>query len=120
MKDFKKAATSATSNSSFIMEGREKIANDLLIATYPDGITITGADLITGDNGQYAVCTFAENDGQYINGGKMLTDIVKEWLDGYTGAEDMSADLKAAGGVKIKLTKTKTKGGRDFVAVTIL
>ena len=48
MKDFKKAATSATSNSSFIMEGREKIGNDLLIATYPDGITITGADLITG------------------------------------------------------------------------
>lgn len=120
MKDFKKAATSATSNSSFIMEGREKISNDLLIATYPDGITITGADLITGDNGQYAVCSFAENDKQFINGGKMLTDIVKEWLDGYTSAEDMSADLKASGGVKIKLEKTKTKAGRDFVSVTIV
>ena len=120
MKDFKKAATSATSNSSFIMEGREKIGNDLLIATYPDGITITGADLITGENGQYAVCTFAENDKQFINGGKMLTDIVKEWLDGYTGAEEMSADLKASGGVKMKFEKTKTKSGRDFVSVTIV
>ena len=119
MKDFKKTAQAATSGS-FIMEGREKIDTALLIATYPNGVTINGADLINGDSGVYAACTFAENGTQYINGGKMLTDIVKEWLADYATAEQMSADLAAQGGVKMKFEKTRTRSGRDFTTVTIV
>lgn len=119
MKDFKKVALD-TQGGSFVYKDREKIEKDLLIATYPDGVTITGADLVTGDSGVYAVALFAENDHQYINGGKALTDIVKEWADGYEDCEKMSADLKAAGGVRVKFLKTKTKTGRDFYSVTIV
>lgn len=120
MKDFKKAAQAASTNSSFIMEGREKLETALLIATYPDGVTINGADLISGDNGFYAVATFAEDPKKYINGGKMLTDIVKEWSADYQDNETMSKDLAASGGVKMKFEKTKTKSGHDFVSITIL
>lgn len=119
MKDFRKAALDNVSGS-FIYKDREKIDKDLLIATYPDGVTVTGADLVSGENGIYAVAIFAENPKQYFNGGKALTDIVKEWSVGYEDCEAMSTDLQASGGVKIKLTKTKTKSGHDFTAVTIV
>lgn len=119
MKDFKRVASETTSGS-FIYNDREKIEKDLLIATYPDGVTVIGADLVNGENGVYAVAIFAENPKQYFNGGKALTDIVKEWADGYEDCEKMSDDLRASGGVKIKFTKTKTKSGHDFTAVTIV
>ena len=119
MKDFKKTAADTVSGS-FIYKDREKIDKDLLIATYPDGVTVTGADLVSGDNGIYAVAVFAENPKQYFNGGKALTDIVKEWADGYDDCEAMSADLQKSGGVKVKFVKTKTKSGRDFTAVSVV
>ena len=119
MKDFKKVAQAATSGS-FIMEDRDKMETALLIATYPDGVTINGADLINGDNGLYAAATFVEDPKKYINGGKMLTDIVKEWLADYPDSETMSTDLAASGGVKMKFEKSRTKGGRDFTIVTIV
>lgn len=119
MKDFKKTALDSVSGS-FIYKDREKIEKDLLMATYPDGVTIVGADLVSGDNGIYAVAIFAENPKQYFNGGKAVTDIVKEWADGYEDCEAMSADLQASGGVKVKFTKTKTKSGHDFTAVSVI
>lgn len=125
MKDFKKVAQDATSGS-FVMVGREAIKTDLVIAGYPNGITINGADLIsttdtkTGEQKTYAACTFIEDDTKYVNGGTALTNIVREWMDGYESAELMSADLKAAGGVKIKLSKEMTKDGKSFTKVTVV
>lgn len=123
MKNFRDLAKEATSRS-FITVNREAIKTDLLIAAYPDGVTIVGADILeTTENGAtktYAACIFAENDKQYFNGGKALTEIVSAWLDGYENAEAMSADLKASGGVKVKLSKKLTKDGRTFTEVTVV
>lgn len=125
MKDFKKVAADAVSGS-FVMQGREAIKTDLVIAGYPEGITITGADLITttdaktGEQKIYAACLFQEDVTKYINGGASLTNIVREWMDGYDSAEAMSADLKASGGVKIKLIKKLTKDGKSFTEVTVV
>lgn len=126
MKDFKKVAQEAVTDS-FIMRGRESIKTDLVIAAYPAGITIIGADIInttdskTGEAKQYATCIFAEDETKYINGGSALTNIVREWLDGYETAEAMSADLKTSGGVKVKLSKEYSKNtGNPFVKVTVL
>ena len=126
MKDFKKVAQEAVTDS-FIMRGREAIKTDLVIAAYPAGITIVGADIInttdskTGEAKQYAACIFAEDDSKYINGGSALTNIVREWSDGYESTEAMSADLKAAGGVKVKLSKEYSKNtGNPYVKVTVI
>ena len=125
MKDFRKVAAEATSGS-FVMQGREAIKTDLVIAGYPGGITINGADLIsttdskTGEQKTYAACTFSEDDTKYVNGGTALTNIVREWMVDYETAEAMSADLKAAGGVKIKLSKEMTKDGKSFTKVSVL
>ena len=67
---FSSAAKEITGGSQ-VIAGLEKINNDLLIAAYPNGITINGADLITsadGDTGeekQFCVFTFAEDPTKY-------------------------------------------------------
>ena len=125
MKDFRKVASEQTSGS-FIMDGREQLKTDMLLAAYPDGVTIIGADIIkttdrdTGDEKEFAACEFAEDNTKYFNGGSSLTAIVKEWGDGYDSYKAMSADLKASGGVKVKLSKETMKNGHTFVKVTVV
>lgn len=125
MKNFKEVAASATTGS-FVMTGRDAIQTDLVIVGYPEGITIIGADLIettdekTGEAKVYAACLFAEDNAHYLNGGSSLTNIVKQWMNGYDSAEAMSADLKSSGGVKVKLRKGRTKKGNPFTEVIVL
>ena len=111
-----------------VIAGLEKIENDMLIAAYPEGITINGADLIkttdqeTGDEKEFCVFTFAEDPKKYASGGKQLTEIVKRWFE-ISGAPDgmqLSAALRQEGGVKVKLEKKKTQSGRKFTSVTVL
>ena len=123
------AAAKKVTGGSEVIDGREKIENDLLIAAYPNGITIIGADLInstdqdTGEGKQFCVYTFAEDPTKYASGGQQLTEMVKEWFS-MTGAKDgveLSAALKAEGGVKVKLEKVNTQtAGRKFTKVTVL
>lgn len=111
-----------------VIAGLEKIENDMLIAAYPEGITINGADLIkttdqeTGEEKEFCVFTFAEDPKKYASGGKQLTEIVKRWFE-ISGASDgmqLSAALRQEGGVKVKLEKKKTQSGRKFTSVTVL
>lgn len=125
MKDFRKVAQEKT-NGSFVMTGREAIKTDMLIAAYPDGVTITEADIITttdsdtGEEKEFATFAFAEDNSKYFNGGASLTNIVKEWLKDYPDTKTMTADLKASGGVKVKLAKESLKNGHTFTKVTVL
>ena len=125
MKDFRTVAANAVTGS-FIMQGRDAIQTDLVIAGYPDGVTIIAADLITttddktGESKQYAACLFKEDPKHYINAGSSLTNIVKQWMDGYEDTATMSEDLEASGGVKIKLCKGRTKKGNTFTEVIVL
>jgi len=124
MKDFRQAAIDHNAGS-FATAGREKMDVDLVIAAYPDGITVTGADLISyedndGKNVEYAAVNFKEDPTKYFNAGSALTGIVKDWFEGYQDYETMSKDLAAAGGVKVKMSKTRTKKGNNFTEVTII
>ena len=124
---FSTAAKEITGGSQ-VIAGLEKINNDLLIAAYPNGITINGADLITsadGDTGeekQFCVFTFAEDQTKYASGGKQLTEIVRKWFELTKAADGMqlSAALRQEGGVKVKLEKSRTQSGRTFTKVTVL
>lgn len=116
------------SGGSEVIAGLEKIENDLLIAAYPNGITINGADLInttdqeTGESKQFCVFTFAEDPTKYASGGKQLTEIVTEWfkITGAPNGMQLSAALRQEGGVKVKLEKVKAQNGRKFTKVTVL
>lgn len=111
-----------------VIAGLEKLENDMLIAAYPGGITINGADLIkttdqeTGEEKEFCVFTFAEDPKKYASGGKQLTEIVKKWFSAAdtTDGVTLSKLLKEEGGVKVKLEKKKTQSGRKFTSVTVL
>ena len=116
---FKDKALAATSISK-LMEGRVKISTDELITKYPDGVTILGFDWMNGEDGHYPVCIFEENDKECFFGGTALTSICEAWMDGFETAEDCSLALASEGGVKVKFSKGKTKGNRNFTKCEVI
>lgn len=111
--------------STFITEGREKRTNEQMLASYPKGFTIIGAEIYHGmkdgkeyDSPRYII---KEDPKIFANGGKAIADIVVKWVEEYNGDfEKMSEDLAKSGGVKVKLTPTKTKDNKPYTAVEIL
>ena len=103
-----------------LMENRTKIGTEELINKYPEGVTVTAFDWLSGDNGKYPVCVFSENENECFFGGTAMTDICNEWMDGYDTPEQCSKDLGECGGVKIKFTKAKTKLGRNFIKAEVI
>lgn len=119
MGTFKDRAINATTISK-LMEGRTKISNDELISKYPDGVTVIGFDWMQGDDDKYPVCVFLENENECFFGGMSMTAICYAWMEGFENPEECSAALCGEGGVKIKFTKGKTKGNRNFTKAEII
>lgn len=110
-----------------LIEGLEKIENDLLVATYPDGFTIDGvavlktADEKTGEDKEFIVFTIKEAPGRYGAGGKILTETFQSLMKDYQSAEEFNAALKAEGGLKVKLSIKKSRSsGNKYTAVEIV
>lgn len=119
MSKFTEKAKASTASCT-LMENRTKIQTEELISKYPEGVTITGFDFLTGDNGKYPVCIFKENENECFFGGAALTDICNSWMEGYTLPADCSKDLCEAGGVKIKFVKSRTKSGHNFIKAEVV
>lgn len=119
MGNFKNKALSATTVTK-IMEGRTKISTDELISKYPEGVTITGFDWMKGDDGKYPVCIFSENEHECFFGGTALTAICEAWMEDYNSTEECSSDLASEGGVRVKFSKGKTKGNRNFTKCEVI
>lgn len=124
--NFRESAIANTTLSP-LMEGRSKISTADVKRDYKDGITINavdmmnGADKRTGEAKEFAVIQFAENDEVFLFAGKVLSNIVFGWLEAYKGdVKACNADLKAAGGVKVKLETSRTKDGNDVTTVTVI
>lgn len=111
--NFKKIAQRETVISE-IMEGRQKVDKK-------DGIvTIVDFDIVSNKDGEsYAVC--AINDTEFINGGTILTNIfiaiVREFNGDVNQAREEYAQSEP---LKVKLTKAKTKSGRDLTKVEVI
>lgn len=109
-----------------IIEGKTKISVSDIIATYPDGITIDGFDMINGSdqNGEpstYPVFTFIEDNTRFGFGGAVLKNIVNSWLAAFDGdVESCAKALSANGGVKLKFAQGKTKGGRPVTTIEVI
>lgn len=119
-KDFAKKHTSGSS----VLQGREKIETEALIAKYPDGVSITDFDFLDSqDGGEYVVCTFSENPGLYFNGGKILTDLFEnivsqfENLDAAREAYQNSPDDET---IKVKLSHARSKKGNRYTKVEVV
>ena len=104
-----------------IFENRTKITTDDLIRSFPGGITITEFDLIRSDKGSYYAYAFAEDNTRFANAGAILSFCISGWVDAYDGDVSAASDaLKAAGGCRVKLSKSTTNKGQPITRVEIV
>ena len=115
MKNFRDLARKATTLSE-LMENREKIQTGEVIKNFPDGITLNAVDVIKTSDAKYPVFTFVEDSTKFYCGGIVLSKIVDTWVKEYNGDLGMlNHDLAECGGVKVKLTETKTRDGKNNI-----
>lgn len=124
MKDWKNIAKKALGGDS-VTAGLEKITVDEIIKAYPDGISLTGVNVVKYTDNKigevtFPVFTFAEDATKYFSGGKALREMVDAWIEAADG------DLREVNGwlkndpLKIRMTKIRTKTGNTFTNVQVL
>lgn len=118
--DFREVAIAETSLSP-IMENKDRITVDDIISNYPDGVTITGFDMLNGEKGDYAVCVYAEDPDKFFFAGAILTKIVTKWIKAFDGdIDNASHTLGDNGGVKMRFKHGRTKRGQQLTLVEVL
>lgn len=118
--NFKSLALAATTLSP-LMTDRIKLSTDEIISQYPEGITITEFDSITMKDSQYYIATFAEDEKAYINCGQILSKVFDRFVEAFEGdIAGASETLKAQGGLRVKLNKSRTRGGNSITTVTVI
>ncbi len=104
-----------------IMSGRDKIQMDDLISEYPDGVTVTGFDIINTNADSFPVFVFAEDTSKFAFGGTILHNILDEFVSYFDGdIEKTSNELANSGGIKLKFYKSRTKTGNNVTLVEVL
>lgn len=128
--DFKRIAQEATLLSP-VMAGREKLKTEEVVdqeftiiefgfAPKIDEEGNTIYDPETGEIDTFGVVVFSEMPDRYYSVGKIFTNVCHMWAAPFDSAEEASAALAAEGGVRVKFTSSKTKKGKNLVAVQIL
>ena len=106
-----------------ILDGRNKITIEDLIAQYPDGVSIDGFSIYQPVNKIYPerpVFSFVEDGTKYFNGGKVLKEMVTAWLDSYDNDRvAINEELKKSP-LKVKLEKITLRNGNKFTKVTVI
>lgn len=110
-----------------VMEGREKTTTQEIIEKHPDGVTLVEFDIVSlydersKQDKPVPVFAIKEDDTVAFFGGVVLCKMAQAWAAAYAGdVAAASAELKATGGVKVKLTNAKTKNHQDVVSVEVL
>ena len=117
MKDFKALAKNTKTDGLFKDRKRHKL-EDMLIM-YPNGFTVIEFRKLTGPNGPFWLFGYKEDPTSCFGGSSVLDRIAEAWTeDGDVVAA--SDELKAAGGVKMKLKSVKSSAGRDYYDVELL
>ena len=104
------------------MENREKVNIEDIITDYPEGINVTGVGIITVDGEDIAVFNFEEDPNSFFFGGKVLTDLAKDWLAdiGEGDLKKMNEELEKDGGCVLKLSRKKNKKGQTYTAYEVI
>lgn len=112
---------------SALMKGREKISVADVIKNYPDGITVTGFDIIKSNNDNderdsYPIVIFSEDTSKFVFGGTVLNGIVRAWLAHFDGdIEACNKALASYDGVKLKFSRQRSKtGNREYTSIEVV
>lgn len=112
---------------SALMKDREKISVADVIKNYPNGITVTGFDIIASNNdnderGSYPIVIFSEDTSKFVFGGTVLNGIVRAWLAHFDGdIEACNKALASYDGVKLKFSRQRSKtGNREYTSIEVV
>lgn len=124
MNRFGKVAKDAQKAGCPQMEGREKVNIEDIITDFPDGIKITGVGIITVDGEDIAVFNFEEAPDSFFFGGKVLTDLAKDWLNdedlGSGNLVTLNENLEKEGGCVLRLFRKRNKKGQSYTAYEVI
>lgn len=95
-----------------LIEGREKSMQEELVGRE---VTLKDFDFLESEGNTFAVFTVEEEPKKYYNGGTSITRLCQD----ISCDEELVAEVRE-NGLRLKLTATKTKSKRDFVAIEIL
>lgn len=119
---FRATAVSLTTISE-LMENREKLNIDDVIAMFPNGFHISDFDLINiPETAPFAIITIAENDEVFIFCGVVITNIVNSWVKMFDGDIDECRRVykEANDFLKVKAEKVRTKNGHTITKVSVI
>ena len=99
--------------------GKNKITTEDIIARYPVGFHINGFDIRHDEDGNaYAIFTISEDESVFAFGGDKITEAVLGWINMYGDIETANTKLASVGGAHVKMSKEKTRAGRNYTKVT--
>jgi len=102
-----------------LIKGKEKITTDELMLL--PKISIDGCELLNNNDGDYSVFTFKEDSKKFFFGGKVLTELVKEWIKFLGGSIDDVNELLTKEPIPVVMSMRRTKDGKkNYVNIEIL
>lgn len=96
-----------------LREGREKVAIEALVG---NPITLTEVDLTHGDDGDYFIINWLEDQKGFTHTPSAITDFLNRMIsDPEVGSlTEFNNQLKAEGGLVLTIIKQKSKKGREY------
>lgn len=104
-----------------IMEGRDKISLETIMANYPEGVTLREVAILhdNSNDSDYVVCVAEEEIKSFFFGGVAFLSLIENILAEYENKDEFYFDL-ASEGLPVKFSKKRSKNGRIYTAVTVL
>lgn len=96
-----------------LREGREKVAVEALVG---NPITLTEVELTHGEDGDYYIINWLEDQKGFTHTPSAITDFLNRMIaDPAVGTiAELNNMLKAEGGLVLTIVKQKSKKGRDY------
>lgn len=98
-----------------LMDGRTNVGTECVIDKV---VHVDGMWLMQGKDGEYSVYTVTELPNDFLFGGKVMTDLLKDLLE-QCSLDELNAELQGDP-LAIKLTTKRSKNGRPYTAVEIV
>lgn len=107
-------------NQSFT-DGKTKMAPSEVIARWKKGVSLNHVELAGNENSAWIIAGFKEDANVYMNGGKALMDLVKNWLatDEIAGDIDVLNEMLAEEPVPINIVQVNLPDGRIYNKIVI-
>lgn len=105
-----------------VMDGKQKVSINDIIARYPEGVTLRHMQIIEDHkrNTVYGVCVCDEEPTAFFFGGVGIVGLIESLLKEYNNDEVTFAEDLAKEGLKVKFSQKRSQFGNTYTAVEVL